>query len=60
MVYSTEQEQSAEHNISTHESVGKTIGYTALFMAGLSTYACLRYGTPNPIEALTYLTLDTM
>jgi len=60
MTQHIEHDQSVERNIQPQEGLGKVIGYSALLMTGLSTYACIRYGTPNPIEALTYLTLDTM
>ena len=60
MTRNYEHEPNAEQNLPDQESMGKVIGYTALFIAGLSIYACSRYGTFNPAEALSYLTRDTM
>ncbi len=42
------------------ESNKDVFGYTALMIGALCIAAEIRYGTINPVAALTALTLDTM
>jgi hypothetical protein len=61
MLHNIDQEQQPrQREVINQEGLGKVIGYTALCMLGLSIYAGVKYGTPNPIEALTLLTMDSL